>query len=95
VRAELYWVYVEGARVAVMPRPRGGDYLEEEMRSLREQGVTVLVSLLTPAEVEELDLYDEERLCGEVGIRFLTFPIQDRCVPSDRMAVTDLLKALS
>ena len=40
----------------MLPRPRGGDWLADEIRSLRACGVDVLVSLLTGEEVGELDL---------------------------------------
>ena len=64
-----------------MPRPRGGDWLDGEIRSLSKSGVNVLVSLLTADETAELELQDEERLCGECGLRFISFPIPDRGVP--------------
>jgi len=50
VKAELYWVQAVGAgRRAIMPHPRGGGWLEDEIRSLREDGLEALASLL-PAE---------------------------------------------
>ena len=64
-----------------MPRPRGGDWLDGEIQALAKAGVNVLVSLLTADEVAELELQDEERLCGDCGIRFISFPIPDRGVP--------------
>ncbi len=64
-----------------MPRPRGGDWLGDELQALAKAGVNVLVSLLTADEVAELDLQDEERLCGDCGLRFVSFPIPDRSVP--------------
>ena len=64
-----------------MPRPRGGDWLDGEVQSLAKAGVNVLVSLLTADEVAELELQDEERLCGDCGLRFISFPIPDRSVP--------------
>jgi len=48
MRAEIYWI--DGTwpgRLAIMPRPRGGDWLEDELRDCRRQGVVTLVSLLT------------------------------------------------
>ncbi len=64
-----------------MPHPRGGDWLDDELQSLAKAGVNVLVSLLTTDEVAELELHDEERLCGDCGLRFISFPIPDRSVP--------------
>lgn len=50
--------------------------------SLREARVDVLVSLLTPEEVRELDLGEEAEYCSHQGIIFIALPIQDRSTPS-------------
>ena len=67
--------------LGILPRPRGGDWLDGEIHSLAKAGVNVLVSLLTADEVAELELHDKERLCGDCGLRFISFPIPDRGVP--------------
>jgi protein-tyrosine phosphatase len=82
MRPEVFWINRVGAGlVGIMPRPRGGDWLAGEIQSLEKAGVNVVVSLLTADEVAELELQDEERLCGESGVRFISFPIPDRGVP--------------
>jgi protein-tyrosine phosphatase len=78
-----------------MPRPRGGDWLVDEIRSWRTAGVDVVVSLLTPDEVASLDLADEERLCAANGIQFVSFPITDRSVPLSKPAVLALAARLA
>lgn len=81
--ANVYWI--EGpwpGRLAIVPRPRGGDWLEDEVRSWRESGLTEIVSLLTPEEVMEFALDQEEKWCKAYGIRFRSFPIPDRGVPA-------------
>ncbi len=78
----MYWVPdVPAGRLAIVPRPRGGDWLADEVRAWRAAGVDVLVSLLTRAEVDEWDLQELETLCRQNGIQFLPFPIADRDVP--------------
>jgi protein-tyrosine phosphatase len=72
-----------------MPRPRGGDWLEDEIQSWLRAGVKVVVSLLTCDEQTELSLADEEKLCRANGIEFVTFPIVDRGVPSSSEAFSD------
>lgn len=95
MRCDIYWVETRSEiRVGVMPRPRGGDWLKEEIDSLREQGTDVLVSLLTVEEVDELALTEESHLCEAVGIRFLSFPIPDRDVPSSKEAVSNFVQSL-
>jgi protein-tyrosine phosphatase len=78
----LYWIKAQGLQLAVVPRPRGGDWLLDHLKSLKQAGIKVLVSLLTAAESHELGLLEEAQCCREVGIVFLTFPIEDRSVPS-------------
>jgi protein-tyrosine phosphatase len=77
-----------------MPRPRGGDWLEDEIRNWRQAGIDVVVSLLTRDEIAELSLADEEELCQAQGIRFLSFPIPDRGIPSSKAAVAELAMRL-
>lgn len=79
MRVKIHWV--EPSRLAIMPRPRAGDWLLDELRSLREQGVHTVVSLLTDTEERELDLEAEEFSCAAVGLGFRSFPIPDREVP--------------
>jgi protein-tyrosine phosphatase len=96
VRTDLFWI--DGprhGRLAIMPRPRGGDWLEEEIQAWRRSGIDVVVSLLTPDEIAELNLVDEERLCRANGIEFLSFPITDRAVPASMETFSDLSTALA
>ena len=95
MRTELYWI--EGAwqgRLAILPRPRGGDWLEDEVRAWGVAGVHVIVSLLTSDEIADLDLAREAGLCQANGIQFLSFPIVDRGVPASRGAAMDFVKQL-
>ena len=64
-----------------MPRPRGGDWLEDEISALKQLGVDAVVSLLESHEIADLDIGDEARLCHEQNINFLAFPIVDRSIP--------------
>jgi protein-tyrosine phosphatase len=95
MRPEIYWVDRPGpGRVAIMPRPRGGDWLEDESRSLRREGVDVLVSLLESHEVEELDLEGEPERSREAGIEFLSHPIPDHGTPESLEAAVSLVVSL-
>ena len=96
MRTELDWI--EGAwrgRLAIMPRPRGGDWLEEEIQSWRRSGVDVVVSLLTREEQTELNLRDEESICRANSIEFISFPIVDRSVPSSAEAFSEQMIKLA
>ena len=87
MNTEYYWI--EGpwkGRLAIVPRPRGGDWLEDEIDSWHEAGLDTIVSLLTPPEIEEFDLDLEEELSRAQDIEFISFPIPDREVPTSREA---------
>ena len=64
-----------------MPRPRGGDWLEDEISSLKQFEVDAVVSLLESHEVNDLDITAEQSLCEAQGIEFLSFPVVDRNIP--------------
>ncbi|MEV6240236.1 hypothetical protein [Lentzea sp. NPDC051838] len=82
--------------VSTMGHPAGGDLLEGKLRGLRSLGVDVLVSAQTPAERVECDLVDEPRVASACGLQFVSFPIEDRTVPSvsDAVACVRPLHAL-
>lgn len=81
---KLYWI--DGpwpGRLAISARPRGGDWLEDEISGWRRAGVDAVVSLLTPHENKDLQLSEESKLAQSNGLTFLSLPIEDRSVPSN------------
>ena len=95
MNVEIYWIERPGpGRIALMPRPRGGDWLEDEIRSLREEGVDVLVSHLEAHEIDELDLQREEELASAAGIEFLSHPIPDHSTPESLEATVSFIRDL-
>jgi protein-tyrosine phosphatase len=85
MKATIY--SIQGAapnRIAIVARPRGGDWLCEEISALSREGINVLVSMLTEEESNELGLNRESAECEAAAIKFVNFPILDRSVPSDR-----------
>jgi protein-tyrosine phosphatase len=76
--------------LAVMGRPRAGDWASDEFAGLSELGVTDVVSLLEAAEARDIGLGDEARLCETAGIRFHSYPISDRGVPLSPDALSKL-----
>ncbi|HKO20396.1 MAG TPA: hypothetical protein VJU82_16075, partial [Acidobacteriaceae bacterium] len=83
-----YWIT---PKLAIVPRPRGGDWLNDEMAAIRTAGIDVLVSTLEFAEARDLGLEREEVAAREAGLRFVSFPIQDRSIPGDLPAFERLL----
>jgi protein-tyrosine phosphatase len=95
MRTALYWIPgLDAGRIAIMPRPRGGDWLEDEVRSWRNAGVDVVLSLLTDDEVADLDLAEEATWCRAHEIEYLSFPIVDRGVSFLGKDVKDLVSGL-
>ena len=90
--ATIYWI--EGVRLGLTPRPRGGDWLEDEIAAWRVAGVDSVVSLLETHEVCELGLDEEETLCRNAGLRYFSFPVVDRSVPPSRAATWRLAQEL-
>lgn len=64
-----------------MARPRGNDWLADEVANLKKQNVGLLVSLLEKEEIGELGLRQQESLCKDAGMEFINFPIADRNIP--------------
>jgi len=91
MRSSAFWISTptEG-RLAIMARPRAGEWLEDEVAAWRADGVTDVVCLLEDDEVEELGLEAEPALCRAAGIKFTPFPIRDRGVPSSMSQVMSL-----
>jgi len=80
---ELYWV--DGpwpGKLAMAARPRGGDWLEDEMAGWRRAGVDAVISLLTPEEERDLELAEEGHEARGLGMDFVSFPIPDRQAPT-------------
>jgi protein-tyrosine phosphatase len=95
MKAEIYWVDAPGpGRLAILPRPRGGDWLDDDVQSLREEGVDVLVSLLEPHEVEEFELQGEAAACATQGIDFVSHPIRDHTAPPRFHETAALVRSL-
>jgi protein-tyrosine phosphatase len=95
MKPNLFWIERPGpGRLAILARPRGGDWLEDEVLSWKNAGVNVLVSALTPEEVLELELENEKSFCQTHGIAFYSFPIDDRDVPSSITSTRELAVTL-
>jgi len=93
--SDIYWIDAGLAgRLAIMARPRAGDWLEDEVDNWHKAGVDCVVSLLEPVEVRELGLTEEANLCRSRHMTFTTFPIPDRQTPSSTSETRILVEAL-
>jgi protein-tyrosine phosphatase len=92
---QVLWIdEARPSRLAIVLRPRGGEGLQADLEMARAAGIDVLVSLLTREDNEDLGLTEEGRLAQQLGMRFVSYPILDRCTPVDgagfRRLVADL-----
>ena len=91
----LYWV--DGpwpGRLALSARPRGGDWLADEIAAWRGVDLDTVLSLLTPDEEKDLDLSNEAHEVKRMGMKFLSLPIPDREVPQSESQITATLEKL-
>ncbi len=68
-------------------RPRGGEWLFDEMAYWRQSGVETVVSLLEPQKERDLGLLNERAETHAAGMVFRSLPLQDRGVPASEMAL--------
>jgi protein-tyrosine phosphatase len=93
--SDLYWIdNIDAPRLAIMARPRAGDWLEDEIAYWVRSGVQIVVSLLEQHEIEDLGLEMEAAVCEAAGIQYLSFPIPDRGLPGDIGFAMDFAKAI-
>jgi protein-tyrosine phosphatase len=69
-------------RLAIVGRPRSGDWLSDEIMAWKSAGLTDVVSPLEDHEIRDLDLAREAELAEGVGLTFERFSIPDRGVPT-------------
>ncbi|GAA2001826.1 tyrosine protein phosphatase [Nocardiopsis rhodophaea] len=95
MRPSLFTVDLPGlGQLSTMARPRGMDWLDDEMNALSIAGVDALVCALTQPELDELGLAMEARAAVAAGLQFDSIPIPDRTVP-DLATVLPTLRGLA
>jgi protein-tyrosine phosphatase len=94
---KIYWIetFANNARLGIMARPRGNEWLDDEISSLKKQNVNHLISLLESTEIDELGLKKENHLCATHGIDFSNFPIVDRNIPNDEGKINAFINLMS
>jgi len=81
-------------KLALSSRPRGGDWLGDEIKHWKDAGIGTVLSLLTKDEEADLDLQKEAASVKDAGMKFLSFPIPDRQVPASEASVTAIVENL-
>lgn len=89
---KLFWLAGPWkGKVALAARPRGGDWLEDDVVDWKRAGVQSVLSLLTREENSELGLRDEGREVQRQGLEFSSFPIPDLQVPRSESKLGEVL----
>jgi protein-tyrosine phosphatase len=81
--------------LAVASRPRGGDWLEDEVKAWQQAGLDVVVSLLEKDEAVQFELDHEGDVAESKGVRFISFPIPDSGVPASTQEALSLLSTIA
>jgi protein-tyrosine phosphatase len=91
----LYWAQGPwSGKLAVAARPRGGEWLADEIASWQKAGIGTVLSLLTREEEQELDLSGEGREVKKSGMNFMSLPIPDRQTPGSESEVKATIQKL-
>ena len=79
---DIFWIKGNPpAPLAIVLRPRGDEWLEDELLRMKQGGVQTLVSLLEGDEAILLGLGDEAPIAEHIGLNFLSHPIPDTEIP--------------
>ncbi len=90
---DIFWIpFNTPGRIGIATRPRGGDWLKDDIYYLHKAETNLLVSMLTPEESHELELEMEEKLCQAEGIDYQLVPIPDRGIPSNMRNLVELVR---
>jgi protein-tyrosine phosphatase len=84
---DIFWIKGHPpATLAIVLRPRGDEWLEDELLRMKQGGIQTLVSLLERDEAILLGLADEHPIADHIGLKFLSYPIPDTEIPSNLAA---------
>ena len=83
--AKLYWI--EGpwrGKLVLAARPRGGEWLRDDVQDWKTAGVDAVLSLLTTQEEREFEIQNERAEVRKQEMQFMSFPIPDMEVPASQ-----------
>ena len=89
---DVFWIGDTG--LAIVLRPRGGEWLENDLQRIRMAGIQTIVSTIEAWEARELGLANEGPAVERLGMRFISYSLQDRSVPPEHRAFTEFVVKL-
>lgn len=90
---DVYWIANTG--MAIVPRPRGDDELEDDLLRLKSAGIQTIVSTVEEWEARALGLAREREVAASLGIEFISYPMQDRSTPANIEEFRQFVKSLA
>lgn len=96
MRDQIHFIEIAAeGRLAIMPRPPGGEELAAALQIIHASGIEVIVSLVEQHEANTLGLTEEGRWFGELGGELLHHPVPDRQAPTNGNAFAALAAQLA
>ncbi|WP_424170148.1 hypothetical protein [Terracidiphilus sp.] len=93
---DVFWIGGDDAPpLAIVLRPRGEDWLEDELRRLKQNGIDTIVSMIEPQEAASLGLAEEAEKARGAGLQFVSFPIPDRNLPPNMAEFREFVSNLA
>ncbi len=93
---DIFWIDGDPrVPLAIVLRPRGDEWLEDELLRMKRGGIQTLVSMLESGEAAFLGLADERFVAMHVGLEFLSFPIPDTQIPAGIPAFRAFVEGLA
>lgn len=96
MKATIFWI--EGSwrgKLGIGLRPRGADWLSDDVGAWRSAGADVIVSALQTHEVSHFALEQEDQSIRDQGMVFIGCPIEDRGVPGSVDRFADTLRLIA
>lgn len=92
---DIYQVELIGSgSLSVMAKPVSGEWIEEEFAGIARWGINRIISLLEEHEAYELGLGKEQILAEKNGMEYISYPIEDRGLPSSVKEYLDFTKRI-
>ncbi len=82
-------------RVIITRRPRGFQFLDEDVATWRARGIDAVVSLLEVGEAELIGLDHQGEVCRKHGIVFVPYPLVDFSTPPAPAKVRPTIEGLA
>jgi protein-tyrosine phosphatase len=90
---DIFWIADSG--LAIVLRPRGDDWLKNDLQRIRMAGIQTIVSTLESWEARELGLAGEDGMAENLGFQFISYPMPDRSVPFHREDFSQFVSMLA